>query len=123
MKQAPTTFREAYDTLQDHAETLRRQSEPNIDDLLEIVNESVTAYKVCKSRIDAVEKALEEALAQVNGAEAAPAAAPTPAPPPAAKAARRSAPAPAPAAVPAPAPVPETAQPASFEDMDDDIPF
>lgn len=56
------TFREAYDVLQRHAETLRNQGEPNIDDLLNIVNESVEAYKVCKERIDAVEKALEAAL-------------------------------------------------------------
>ncbi|MFY2838050.1 exodeoxyribonuclease VII small subunit [Achromobacter xylosoxidans] len=56
------TFREAYEVLQRHAETLRNQDEPNIDDLLAIVNESVDAYKVCKQRIDAVEKALEEAL-------------------------------------------------------------
>jgi len=56
------TFREAYDVLQRHAATLREQDEPNIDDLLDIVNESVAAYKVCKLRIDAVEKALEEAL-------------------------------------------------------------
>jgi len=56
------TFREAYEVLQNHAETLREQNEPNIDDLLTIVNESVAAYKVCKQRIDAVEKALEEAL-------------------------------------------------------------
>lgn len=57
-----TTFREAYDVLQRHAQTLRDQDEPNIDDLLDIVNESVAAYKVCKQRIDAVEKALDEAL-------------------------------------------------------------
>src|SRR4051812_27314040 len=57
-----TTFRDAYDVLQRHAQTLRDQDEPNIDDLLDIVNESVAAYKVCKQRIDAVERALEEAL-------------------------------------------------------------
>lgn len=57
-----TTFRQAYEVLQRHAQTLRDQDEPNIDDLLDIVNESVAAYKVCKQRIDAVEKALEEAL-------------------------------------------------------------
>lgn len=56
------TFKEAYGVLQSHAETLREQQEPNIDDLLRIVTESVDAYKVCKERIDAVEKALEKAL-------------------------------------------------------------
>ncbi|MFT0533697.1 exodeoxyribonuclease VII small subunit [Castellaniella hirudinis] len=58
----PKNFRQAYDVLQRHASTLRDQTEPNIDDLLDIVNESVAAYKVCKQRIDAVEKALAEAL-------------------------------------------------------------
>ena len=56
------TFKEAYGVLQSHAETLRVQQEPNIDDLLKIVTESVDAFNVCKVRIDAVEKALEKAL-------------------------------------------------------------
>lgn len=56
------TFKEAFGVLQKHAQTLRNQQEPNIDDLLSIVTESVDAYKVCKDRIDAVEKALEKAL-------------------------------------------------------------
>lgn len=57
-----TTFKESYGILQRHAEALRKQSEPNIDDLLRIVEESVAAYKVCQERIDAVETALEKAL-------------------------------------------------------------
>lgn len=57
-----TTFKEAYGTLQKHAETLRDQKDPNIDDLLRVVTESVSAYKVCQERIDAVEKALQAAL-------------------------------------------------------------
>jgi exodeoxyribonuclease VII small subunit len=63
------TFREAYATLQKHAQTLRTQQEPDIDNLTTIVTESVEAYKVCKQRIDAVEKALEQALenAQFEG--------------------------------------------------------
>ena len=61
------TFREAYGVLQEHAQTLREQTEPNIDDLLAIVTESVTAYRVCKARIDAVEKALQAALTDVGG--------------------------------------------------------
>lgn len=56
------TFKESYGILQLHAQTLRKQTEPNIDDLLSIVEESVAAYKVCQTRIDAVEKALEKAL-------------------------------------------------------------
>ena len=66
------SFKQAYGVLQQHAETLRRQSEPNIDDLLRIVNESVEAYAVCKSRIDAVEKALEKTLANSGVASGEP---------------------------------------------------
>lgn len=68
----PKTFREAYDILQRHAQVLRNADEPNIDDLLSVVTESVAAYKVCKERIDAVELALKEALADV-GTESSPA--------------------------------------------------
>lgn len=60
------TFKEAYAVLQRHAESLRNQSEPNIDQLLSIVTESVDAYKTCTARIDAVEKALEAALTKAE---------------------------------------------------------
>jgi exodeoxyribonuclease VII small subunit len=63
---AAKTFKDAYGVLQKHADTLRNQDEPNIDDLLSIVTESVDAYKVCKERIDAVEKALDKALGDVG---------------------------------------------------------
>lgn len=60
------TFKESYEILQLHAQTLRDQQEPNIDDLLSIVTQSVAAYKVCKERIDAVEQALQKALNDTN---------------------------------------------------------
>jgi len=60
------SFKESYGVLQRHAQTLREQTEPNIDDLLQIVEESVAAYKNCQARIDAVEKALDKALDKVN---------------------------------------------------------
>lgn len=63
---ATKTFKEAYGVLQQHAQTLRDQQEPNIDDLLTIVTESVDAYKVCQQRIEAVEKALEKALSDTG---------------------------------------------------------
>lgn len=63
---ATQTFKQAFGVLQKHAQTLRNQQEPNIDDLLSIVTESVDAYKVCKDRIDAVEKALEKALSDTG---------------------------------------------------------
>jgi exodeoxyribonuclease VII small subunit len=79
---ATKTFKEAYGVLQQHAQTLRNQQEPNIDDLLSIVTESVDAYKVCKQRIDAVEKALEKALGDTGGvASKETARAPKPQPP------------------------------------------
>ena len=89
-----TTFNEAWGVLQKHAQTLRNQSEPNIDDLLGIVTESVQAYKVCQSRVEAVERALEEAL-KGSGAERQ--------------------------AEPAPAPAKSAIRPAP--DEDDDVPF
>ena len=57
-----TPFKDAYQILQQHANTLRQQQEPNIDDLLTIVSESVEAFNVCKARIEAVEQAMEQAL-------------------------------------------------------------
>jgi exodeoxyribonuclease VII small subunit len=103
-----TTFRAAYEVLQRHAQTLRDQDEPNIDDLLDIVNESVAAYKVCKQRIDAVEKALEEALVSA-GLEGAPRVGKAP-----------------PAAAEAAEPSPPRSRPQAktgFDEMDDDVPF
>ena len=63
-----TTFKQAYGVLQQHAQTLRDQQEPNIDDLLNIVTESVAAYKTCQERIDAVEQALQKALSDTGAA-------------------------------------------------------
>nr|WP_296015414.1 exodeoxyribonuclease VII small subunit [uncultured Acidovorax sp.] len=107
------SFREAYGVLQRHAQTLRNQDEPNIDDLLTIVTESVNAYKVCKQRIDAVEAALKTALDGAGVNEA-----PNPAPAPPAAKTRAS-------VHPAPAPATPTSPPTAsgFDDMDDDIPF
>ena len=63
---ATESFKEAYGVLQRHAQTLREQREPSIDDLLTIVTQSVEAYKVCQQRIEAVEKALEKALSDTG---------------------------------------------------------
>lgn len=103
------TFRDAYEVLQRHAQTLREQDEPNIDDLLDIVTESVEAYKVCQSRIDAVEQALAQALER-SGVDAATTRGPlTDAQPP---------------ALPRPPrPAPPARPGTGFDDMDDDIPF
>lgn len=111
-----TNFKEAYGVLSRHAQALRDQQEPNIDDLLSIVTESVDAYKVCKQRIDAVEAALERAL---SDPEVAASAAPEQ---PATAAMRRPAPSARPSAE---SNAPQSTPPASsgFDEMDDDIPF
>lgn len=57
-----TDFKTAYDILQNNAQILQNSEEPNIDTLMDIVAESVTAYKACQTRIEAVEKALEQAF-------------------------------------------------------------
>ena len=59
-------FRDAYSALKAHAETLRNQQDPNIDDLLNIVQDSVAAYKVCQQRIAAVDEALQAALGETS---------------------------------------------------------
>jgi exodeoxyribonuclease VII small subunit len=62
----PRTFKEAFGVLQRHADTLRRQQDPNIDELVNIVTESVNAYRVCKERIQAVELALQRTLGEAD---------------------------------------------------------
>ena len=99
-----TKVQESYAVLNRHAETLRTQQEPNIDDLLMIVTESVAAYQVCKERIDAVEAAQQQALSGVD-TQAAPA-----------RGAAQT------AAAKGPAPARATAS-AAPDDLSDDIPF
>lgn len=53
-------FKTAYDILQKNVQTLQSSTAPNIDELMNIVEESISAYKVCQNRIEAVEKALNE---------------------------------------------------------------
>ena len=104
-------FKESYEVLQRHAQTLRNETEPNIDDLLRIVTESVESYKVCRERIDAVDEALKAALAGAGmpGAASAPVTA-SHAPAPA------SAPGPGRSATP-------SAMASGLDDIDHDIPF
>ena len=58
----PLSFKEGYDILKKNAELLENQQEPDIDNLMKIVEESMQAYKACKSRVDAVQAALNEAF-------------------------------------------------------------
>lgn len=67
-KPKPLTFKEAFTVLKANAQKLEDQTEPDIDHLMEIVDQSTAAYKVCKARIDAVEKALNATFATDNTA-------------------------------------------------------
>ncbi len=60
MKNEQLTFKDGYDILKKNAELLESQESPDIDNLMKIVEESITAYKACKSRIEAVQQALDE---------------------------------------------------------------
>ena len=54
------TFKEGYEILKRNAELLEDQQESDIDNLMKLVEESMQAYKACKSRVEAVQQALNE---------------------------------------------------------------
>ena len=58
----PTDFQSAYQLLKANAQQLQSSQQPNIDELMAIVEQSIAAYKVCQTRIDAVERALNQAF-------------------------------------------------------------
>ena len=60
MSKKELSFKEGYEVLKKNAELLESQNEPDIDNLMKIVEESMVAYKACKTRVDAVQQALYE---------------------------------------------------------------
>lgn len=60
MTKKELSFKQGYDILKKNAELLDNQEEPDIDNLMKIVEESMSAYKACKTRVDAVQQALNE---------------------------------------------------------------
>ncbi|AWL19819.1 exodeoxyribonuclease VII [Acinetobacter nosocomialis] len=60
MNNEELTFKDGHDILKKNAELLESQESPDIDNLMKIVEESISAYKACKSRIEAVQQALDE---------------------------------------------------------------
>ncbi|MCT8090864.1 exodeoxyribonuclease VII small subunit [Acinetobacter sp. C_4_1] len=60
MNNEQLSFKQGYEILRKNAELLESQEEPDIDNLMAIVEESMIAYKACKSRIDAVQQALND---------------------------------------------------------------
>ncbi|SUD90912.1 exodeoxyribonuclease VII small subunit [Psychrobacter phenylpyruvicus] len=61
-KTAPKTFKAAYQILKTNAEELQNSNEPDIDNLMDTVEQSIAAYKVCQARIEAVQQALDAAF-------------------------------------------------------------
>lgn len=57
-------YKEAFATLKQNAERLRRDEEIDIDELVPIVEQSSAAYLVVKQRIEAARQALEAHLPQ-----------------------------------------------------------
>lgn len=62
MTQQTETFKQSYAKLQEIAHHLSNSSEVDIDELVPLVDEATRAYKHCKSRIEAVESALNRRL-------------------------------------------------------------
>ena len=60
MTKKELSFKEGFDILQKNADLLESQEQPDIDNLMKIIEESMNAYKACKSRVDAVQQALNE---------------------------------------------------------------
>ena len=60
MTKKELTFKEGYEVLKKNVDLLESQEEPDIDNLMKIVEESMSTYKACKSRVDAVQQALNE---------------------------------------------------------------
>lgn len=56
------SFNAAYAVLKSNAALLSNQQEPDIDQLLPLVEESIQAYNICKARLDAVRQALEKQI-------------------------------------------------------------
>ena len=58
MTKKELSFKEGFNILQKNPELLEPQEQPDIDNLMKLVEESMSAYKACKSRVDAVQQAL-----------------------------------------------------------------
>ena len=56
------SFNAAYEVLKNNAVLLSHQQEPDIDQLLPLVEESLKAYNICKARLEAVQQALEKQI-------------------------------------------------------------
>lgn len=62
MTQSSDSFKANYAKLQEIAQKLSNTEEVDIDELVPMVDEATRAYQLCKSRIEAVENALNKRL-------------------------------------------------------------
>jgi len=62
MTQQAESFKANYAKLQTIAQKLSNTEEVDIDELVPMVDEATRAYQLCKSRIEAVENALNKRL-------------------------------------------------------------
>lgn len=56
------TFKQHYDNLKKIRDELRSQTEPNIDDLIPMVESGIQSYNICKSRIESVKAAFNQLM-------------------------------------------------------------
>ena len=66
MTEQELTFKEGYDILKKNADLLESQEEPDIDNLMTTVEESIAAYRVCETRNNAVQQALDAVFAEAD---------------------------------------------------------
>lgn len=52
-------FKQHYDNLRNIADKMRSQDEPDIDQLIPLVDSALNSYKICKERLEVVKKMLE----------------------------------------------------------------
>lgn len=62
MSQSAESFKDNFNKLQNIAQKLSNTQEVDIDELVPMVDDATRAYKLCQSRIDAVEQALSQRL-------------------------------------------------------------
>ncbi|OAU94434.1 exodeoxyribonuclease VII small subunit [Moraxella catarrhalis] len=62
----PENFKDAYHILKTNTDKLEQSQTLDIDNLVTIVEESLAAYRICQSRIEAVEQALQSAFEQAE---------------------------------------------------------
>lgn len=61
-----TPYQTAYHTLKTNAEYLENSQNLDIDQLTDIVAQSISAYKICQERIMAVELALKQSFEKLH---------------------------------------------------------